>query len=68
MTQEIQNLYNKFKAYTERAEQHEFVTLFLYDILFSSAYEDLQKNWNEEHANIFIKHISNVLTKLGIEL
>jgi hypothetical protein len=65
----VEYLYNKYKQYKETAEQHEFPKLVVLDSLLIPAYNDLQKNWNEEHADSFIRGMENsVCPKLGIIL
>lgn len=66
--EQIETLYNKFRQYTETAEQHEFPYLLQYDMIISHGYEDLQNNWNEDHADSFIRGVSKSLKHLGIEL
>lgn len=55
---------NKFK---DSAEQAQFPFLLMMDVQLVPAYEDLEKNWNEEHAEIFIKAMKQVFQKLGIK-
>ena len=64
----VEELYNKFRKYTETAEQHEFPYLIQYDMIISMGYEDLKKNWNEDHADSFIRGVSKSLKQLGIEV
>ena len=66
--EKVEELYNKFRKYTETAEQHEFPYLIQYDMLISRGYKDLQENWDEEHADIFIMGVSKSLKQLGIEV
>lgn len=64
--EEVKNLYDKFKKYTENAEQHEFITLFVMDKKITAAYNDLTNNWDEDHADIFIRSVNKVLSFYGI--
>ena len=66
--EQVEALYSKFRQYTETAEQHEFPYLLQYDMIISPGYEDLQNNWNEEHADSFIRGVSKLLKHLGIEV
>ena len=63
----VEYLWEKYRTYYERAEQHEFAHLVMFDITLIPAYNDLHTNYNEEHAKIFIRGIEKVLTKLGVE-
>ena len=64
----IEELYNKFKEYTKTAEQHEFPGLLFCDTLLTPAYKDLEKNWDESHADSFIMATTGVLKHFGIEV
>ena len=66
--EQVEELYNKFKEYTKTAEQHEFPYLLQYDMIISRGYWDLQENWNEEHADSFIRGVTKSLKQLNIEL
>ena len=64
--EEVKNLYNKFEHYAENAEQHEFVTLFVMYKKITAAYNDLTNNWDEDHADIFIRTVNKVLYHFGV--
>ena len=66
--EQVEALYSKFRQYTETAEQHEFPYLLQYDMIISMGYRDLQENWNEEHADSFIRRVTKSLKQLGIEV
>ena len=66
--QMVEYLWYKFAKYKETAEQHEFVKLFAYDNKLFPLYHDLQVNYSEEHAVIFIKVMAKVLTELGADI
>ena len=63
--EQVKNLYNRFINYTKTAEQHEFTTLILMEARISAGYKDLMKNWNENHADIYIRSVGNILKRLG---
>jgi len=63
--EQVKDLYNRFINYTKTAEQHEFTTLILMEAKISAGYKDLMKNWDENHADIFIHSIGNILKRLG---
>lgn len=64
--EQVKDLYNRFKKYTETAEQHEFATLLIMDLKISAAYKDLMKNWDEKHADAFIRGVGNIVNRLGV--
>lgn len=64
--QTVEKLWKAFENYKENAEQHEFVSLAMYDLKLTPAYNDLHENYNEEHADIFIRCMKKVLTSFGI--
>ena len=64
----VNTLWQKYENYKETAEQHMFPQLVLYDMILIPSYKDLQTNWNDEHADVFIRGMeSQVFKKLGIE-
>ena len=58
---------SEFQKYKENAEQHEFIRLAMYDSKLIPAYNDLHENYNDEHADIFIRGMKKVLLYFGIE-
>ena len=64
----VEHLWKKFDEYKQRAEQHEFIRLFMLDSKLVPAYKDLQSNYNDEHAEMFIRCLSNVLKSLGVDI
>ena len=64
----VEYLWKKFDEYKQRAEQHEFVRLFRYDLRLVPLYKDLQVNYDKEHAEIFIRVMIKVLKSLGVEV
>ncbi len=65
--EEIKRMWDAYEKYKETAEQHEFVRLFMMDARLVPAYNDLQKNYTEEHAEIFKRVMKKVLDSLGIK-
>ena len=59
--EKVDKLYNKFKTYKNTAEQNELPIIYQLDIFITKAYNNLQKNWNDKHADIFIKGIEKQL-------
>lgn len=61
-------LWYKFAKYKETAEQHEFIKLFALDNKLFPLYHDLQVNYSDEHAEIFIRVMDKVLTGFGVDV
>lgn len=60
-------LMEKYEAYKETAEQHEFPKLLMIDRLVVPAHKDLNANWDKGHGEIFVRGILNsIFPKLGI--
>ena len=55
---------NRFK---ETAEQHDFPKLLSIDTLLEPLYEDLHKNWDEHHAEIFMMWMFEFSKQLGFK-
>lgn len=66
--EKVEYLWKKFDEYKETAEQHEFVKLFALDMKIMPFYNDLNENYTEEHAEIFIRVMIKVLDSLGIKV
>ena len=66
MKEQIQKMWERFSQYKETAEQHEFVQLAWFDVRLTAQYEDLQKNWTDDHARLFIKNLTFAFKTLGI--
>jgi hypothetical protein len=66
--EEVNLYWQLYNAYKATAEQHEFMQLFMYDLKLIPAYQDLQKNYTEEHAEIFKRGMKIVFDKLGIKI
>ena len=66
--EKVDFLWNKFEEYKRTAEQHEFIQLFMYDSKLFPLYYDLQVNYTEEHAEIFIRVMTKVLTGFGVNV
>ena len=64
----IEYLWDLYEEYKKTAEQHEFVKLLHFDLLLVPAHNDLEKNWDESHADTFIHGMEHtVLPQLGIK-
>ena len=67
MKEQVEELWKKYNSFKETAEQHDFVKLIMFDMKLIPAYNDLKKNWNEDHAQKFINGMNIVFNKLGIK-
>ncbi len=68
MREKVEEVWKKYNDFKENAEQHMFVQLVMYDRMLIPAYNDLQKNWSDEHAEKFINGMTKVIfKKLGIK-
>ena len=67
MMEEARRLWQLFDKYKETAEQHEFVRLLMLDTKLVPAWNDLQKNPHEGHAEIFVRVMKQVLDSLGVK-
>ena len=68
MRKQVEEVCKKYNDFKETAEQHDFVKLIMFDSKLIPAYNDLQKNWNDDHAQKFINGMKNVVFKqFGIE-
>ena len=68
MREKVEEVWKKYNDFKENAEQHMFVQLVMYDRMLIPAYNDLQKNWSDEHAEKFINGMTKVVfKKLGIK-
>lgn len=65
--EEIKRMWDAYEKYKETAEQYEFIRLFMMDAQLVPAYNDLQKNYTEKHAEIFKRVMKKVLDSLGIK-
>lgn len=67
LKQEVEKVWSAFNGFKENAEQHMFPKIFLFDLKMQSAYKDLQKNFDEKHASLFIRYMKEIVfKKLGI--
>lgn len=65
--EDVDKVWDQFVKYTEEAEQYQFPSLALIQSTAEPLYNDLHKNWNEEHAAVFILGMNALFKKyLGI--
>ncbi len=64
----VERLWDKYEKYKETAEQLLSPTIHQFDQLMIPAYMDLKENWDDEHADLFIKAMETIVfPKLGIK-
>ena len=64
--EQCKTVWDKYTAYKEQAEQHEFLDLMVTEMRFAPLYADLAKNWDPEHGMIFLNAMQKVLDHFGI--
>ena len=68
MKDKVEEVWKKYNDFKENAEQHMFVQILMYDKMLIPAYNDLKKNWSDDHAEKFINGMTKVVfKKLGIK-
>ena len=67
MREQIAIMWEKYNNFKQTAEQYQFPTIFMYDMILEPIYNELQENWSDEHAEIFVKILYIVFNNLGIE-
>lgn len=63
MREQVNEIWEKYNSFKETAEQHDFVKLLMFDSKLIPAYNDLQNNWDDDHAKKFINGMKNVVFK-----
>lgn len=64
----IEQAWKNYEQYKEHAEQHEFPDLLVTDFKFTPLYNDLKENWDEHHAEVFLKAFATVGKHFGFEV
>lgn len=61
--------YEKWQNYKDHAEQHEFIKIMLVETKFKLdwAYKDLCENWDEKHADLFMRAMNIIFESFGIK-
>lgn len=62
---EVEKLYIEYEQAKERAEQCMFVLIALFDKTIQDQYNDLIRNFNEEHKKLFVKNVKFMLSKIS---
>lgn len=66
--EQVEEAWANFKKFTETAEQHDFPMLAMIQFKFEPLYDDLHKNWDEHHAEIFMKWMAEFGKRLGFKV
>lgn len=66
--EEVEKYWDAFSKYKETAEQHEFAELLFWDFKLVPLYNDLKKNWDEKHADVFLTTLDVVFDHFGITI
>lgn len=56
--------YKEFQTAKERAEQHSFPLIAMFDGIVEKQYNDLKSNYTKEHEEIFYKNIDFLLKNM----
>ena len=62
--EEVKRLYKEYEQAKEGAEQYMFPFIAMFDGIIQFEYNDLKKNFDEEHKKLFIKNVKFMLTKI----
>lgn len=63
----IQELWAKFDKIKDEAEQYMFPELMFWDMKLTPLYNDLMENWDDDHAEVFMKGMNVMFKSLGVE-
>jgi hypothetical protein len=56
--------YKEFQTAKERAEQHSFLLIAMFDGIVEKQYNDLKSNYTKEHEELFCKNIDFLLKNM----
>ena len=57
--------YKEYQEAKERAEQHMFPFILMFDGMIDNQYNDLKNNYVKEYEELFIKNVDFVLKKIS---
>lgn len=63
----VEKAWANFDKFKETAEQHDFPRILMIDLRFKPFYDDLHKNWDEHHAEVFMNGMKQVSEIFGFE-
>lgn len=58
--EDVEKVWNRLKKCEDEAEQPIFASLAFIHLKMDPLYNDLHKNWDESHAEIFIRAMENL--------
>ena len=62
---DVDAAWDRYTRMKERAEQHDFPDILWHDLRFGPLYEDLRKNFTEEHAVRFVDALNSYVDHMG---
>lgn len=65
--QDIEKIWTEFVKRADHAEQYQFPMIAYYHMRMEAMVKDLMINWDDHHAEIFVKYIDMVYKRLGWE-
>lgn len=65
---DVEEAWKQFDDIKEHAEQHDFPRLLYCDLKLSPLYDDLHQNWDEHHAEVFMKAMTIMLRPFGYKV
>ena len=63
--EDIDKAWTEFHERADRAEQYQFVHIALLHAKLKPFFDDLHENWNNHHANVFMRGIDAAYHALG---
>ena len=62
--EDVDKSWEKFEKIKETAEQHAFPLIFIWDMKMTPLYNDLHINWDEHHAEVFLRGMHKMFEAL----
>jgi hypothetical protein len=66
--EDVEELWEKFNAIKEVAQQHDFVSLLMIDSRYIPLYNDLTEHWDDYHAQMFVYGLTKAIENAGFSL
>lgn len=63
--EKVRDIWNRFEKTKERVEQCDFARILMADLQYGPLYNDLMKNYDEYHAQMFIYGLTKIVDDLG---
>lgn len=67
MKEKCDKAWKRFDQLKNEAEQYLFPAIAAWDLQLTPFYNDLQKNWDEHHAEIFLRGMNKMFAFFGID-